>query len=130
MRLVLDTNILVSALFWDGNERRVLRMCKDKKHQLILSPQILDELTEVLKVKFKVPDDKIKGYTETLILMAEMVYPVGEIHVIREDPDDDIILETAVVGQADMLITGDTHLLKIRNYKGIRIDKSRRLGVS
>jgi putative PIN family toxin of toxin-antitoxin system len=127
MRLVLDTNTLVSALFWDGNERQVLRKCKNKEHQLIVSPQILDELTEVLKVKFHVPDDRIKEYIEELILIAEIVHPVGEIHVVKEDPDDDIILETAVVGKVDMLVTGDKNLLKIKDYRGIVIDRSRKL---
>jgi len=127
MRLVLDTNTLVSALFWDGNERQVLRKCKSKEHQLIVSPQILDELTEVLRVKFHVPDNKIREYVEELILIAEIVYPVGEIHAVKEDPDDDIILETAMVGKVDMLVTGDKYLLKIKKYRGIVINRSRKL---
>ena len=124
MRLVLDTNILISALFWEGNERNLLRLCRKKKHQLIISPQILDELSRVLLDKFKLPTEKINDYREEILLMSELVLPMGEIDVIKEDPTDNIILETAQLGKASRIITGDRHLLKLKKFKGINITKS------
>ena len=123
MRLVLDTNILISAFFWDGNERKLLRSCRRKKHQLIVSPNILDELSRVLQKKFKLPFDKINEYREEILLMAEIVIPAGEIELIKEDITDNIVLETAILGKADRIITGDKHLLKLKECKGIKITK-------
>lgn len=123
MRLVLDTNILISAFFWDGNERKLLISCRRKKHQLIVSPNILDELSRVLQKKFKLPFDKINEYREEILLMAEIVIPTGEIELIKEDITDNIVLETAILGKADRIITGDKHLLKLKECKGIKITK-------
>lgn len=69
MRIVLDTNVLISALFWDGNERKLLWDCKKKKHQLIISPDILEELDKILDKKFKVPAEKINEYLQDILLM-------------------------------------------------------------
>lgn len=124
MRIVLDTNILISAFFWDGNERKLLRLCRKKKHQVITSPQILDELTRILLDKFNLPEEKINEYREEILLMSELVLPVGEIDIIKEDPADNTVIETALLGKAVKIITGDKHLLKLKKYKGIEITKS------
>ncbi|MEE9150742.1 MAG: putative toxin-antitoxin system toxin component, PIN family [Thermoplasmata archaeon] len=124
MRIVLDTNDLISAFFWDGNERKLLRMCRKKKHQLVTSPQILVELTRVLLDKFDLPEGKVNEYQEEILLMSELILLTGEIDIIEEDPTDNIILETAVLGKATKIITGDKHLLKFKKYKGIEIIKS------
>ena len=124
MRLVLDTNILISAFFWDGNERKLLRSCRRKKHQLIVSPDILDELSRVLQRKFKLPFEKVNEYREEILLMAEIVIPTGQIEIIKEDVTDNIVLETATIGKAEKIITGDKHLLKLKEFKGIIITKS------
>jgi putative PIN family toxin of toxin-antitoxin system len=121
---VLDTNILVSALFWDGNERKLLKSCRRREHQLIMSPQILDELTRVLEDKFELPIDKVNQYCEEILLMSELVLPHGGIDIIKEDPTDNLIIETALLGKAAKIVTGDKHLLKFENYKGIEITKS------
>jgi len=127
MRLVLDTNILISALFWEGNERRLLWDCKRKKHQLVISPYILEEMSRVLDEKFKLPVDKRRKYTEDILLIADVVFPAGNIHAIKDHPADDIILETAIIGKADMLITGDKHLLSLKRFRGVRIGKTSRI---
>jgi len=124
MRLVLDTNILISALFWDGNERKLLRLCRKGKHQLIISPQILDELSRVLLDKFNLPSEKLKEYREEILLMSELALPVGDVDIIKHDPTDNMILETAQIGKADRIITGDKHLLKLNKFEGIKITKS------
>ena len=127
MRVVLDTNIFVSAFFWNGNERRVLKSCKKKKHQLITSPQILDELSRVLLSKFDVPKDMVMDFQEELLLMSELVVPAGGLKTILEDPSDNIVLETAELGKADKIITGDRHLLRLKRYKDIQIRQSANL---
>ncbi len=127
LRVVLDTNVLVSALFWEGNERKALRRCKTGEFRLITSPGILEELERVLMRKFDVPEEKARGYLRELIVISEIVFPMGEIHVIDQDPADDIVLETAVLGRADMIITGDEHLIKFKKFKSVDIKNARDL---
>jgi putative PIN family toxin of toxin-antitoxin system len=127
MRLVLDTNVLISALFWDGNERKLLLDCKKKKHKLIISPEILEEMNRILDVKFDVPSEIRIKYEQNILRISEIVFPKGEIRVVNEHPADNVIIETAILGKADKLITGDKHLLNLRTVEGIKIDKSSRV---
>lgn len=120
----MDTNVLVSALFWDGNERELLMQCRKKELHLILSFEILDELSRVLLDKFGLPEGKVNEYREEILLMSELVQLKGNLRIIEEDPTDNMILETAVLGGASMIYTGDNHLLKLQKYKNIEIRKS------
>ena len=124
MRIVFDTNILVSAFFWEGNESEILMKCREHHYKLILSPEILDELEKVLKLKFKVPKARISDYIKEILMFSEIVFPPGELDIIKDDPTDNIILETALMGNANILITGDKHLLKQKQYKKLRIKKA------
>ncbi|MFW6196639.1 MAG: putative toxin-antitoxin system toxin component, PIN family [Thermoplasmatota archaeon] len=124
MRLVLDTNILISAFFWDGNEKEILLKCKNKEHQSVLSPAIIEELNDVLSKKFEVPDNKITKYIQDILFFSEIVFTEGNVDVIEDDPDDNYILETAVKGKASLIITGDNHLLKLKMYENIKIKSS------
>lgn len=124
MRLVLDTNILISAFFWNGNERKVLLKCREKIWESITSPSIIEELNEVLIRKFNVPENKITEYIQDILFFSEIVFTTGEIDVIDRDPDDNIIIETAVKGKSDFIITGDDHLLELGKYNRIKITKA------
>ena len=120
-RVILDTNVLISAFFWNGNERQVLLKCKMNIFKSILSFEILEETKRVLRKKFDLPQEKIDEFIRDVLLFSEIVVIKGDIDVIKEDPSDNIILETAIRGYADLIITGDNHLLKIKAYKGITI---------
>ncbi|MEF8836195.1 MAG: putative toxin-antitoxin system toxin component, PIN family [Candidatus Thermoplasmatota archaeon] len=124
MRVVLDTNVLISAFFWDGNERQVVFECRTKTYQSVSSPAIIEELNDVLSEKFEVPDNKITNYIQDILFFSEIVFTEGDLDVIKEDPDDNYILETAVEGGADLIITGDNHLLQLGNYNNIKIKNS------
>ena len=121
LRVVLDTNILVSAFFWEGHERKILIKCKKRKLISIISLEILNELEKVLKIKFKVPETKIRDYSKEILYFSEIVFPLGELNIIKEDPSDNIILETALISKANILVTGNKHLLKLKKYKSIKI---------
>jgi putative PIN family toxin of toxin-antitoxin system len=121
LRVVLDTNILVSAFFWEGNERKILIKCKNRNLNSITSLEILNELEKVLKIKFKVPENKIRDYSKEILYFSEIVFPLGELNIIKEDPTDNIILETALIGKANILVTGNKHLLKLKKYKSVKI---------
>ena len=121
LRVVLDTNVLVSALFWDGNARVVQRRCGVGLLRSITSLDILEELDRVLEFKFGLPDDRRRKYLRSIAMTSEVVSIVGELKVIEDDPPDDRVLETAIVGRADAIVTGDKHLLALGSYEGIKI---------
>jgi len=125
--VVLDTNILISAFFWNGNERQVLLKCRMNTLKSVLSSEILDETKRVLQKKFALPQEKIDEFIRDVLLFSEIVVIKGEIDVIKEDPSDNIVLETAIRGNADLIITGDNHLLKIKAHKGIIIIQASKL---
>ena len=126
-RVVLDTNILISAFFWNGNERQVLLKCKMNNLKSVLSFEILDETKRVLRKKFALPQEKIDEFIRDVLLFSEIVVIKGDIDVIKEDPSDNIVLETAIRGNADLIITGGSHLLKIKAHKGIIIVQASKL---
>src|SRR3989338_8247037 len=121
MRVVLDTNILISALFWRGNPYNVVLNALKKKYVLYLSQEILNELGEKLRIKFKFPEDKIRNHIEILRENGKVTKPDVKLDIIREDPDDNKFLECAVSCNADFIVSGDKHLLKIKEFKGIKI---------
>jgi len=121
MRVVLDTNILISAVFWRGSPYKVVLNALKSKYSLYLSHQILDEIEEKLRVKFKFPDDKIQEHIEILRAYGEIIRPIVKLNVIKADADDNKILECAVSCGADYIVSGDNHLLDLSEYKGIKI---------
>ena len=125
MRVVLDTNVLVSAHLWNGNERVVLGLCRSGDLRSVTSPQILSELERVLNQKFKKADDEVSEYIMELVTMSDIVIPGGNISIIDIDPDDDMVLETALIGIAAIIITGDSHLLSLRSYEGVGIMRTK-----
>jgi len=123
----MDTNVLVSAFFWDGNERDVNQRCREGLLRSITSPDILKELDRVLINKFRLPESPRRMYLRMITMTSEVVLLKGEVSVIKEDPTDDKVLETAIVGSADIIVTGDRHLLSLGCYEGIRIIQAREL---
>lgn len=71
--------------------------------------------------KFRTPAGKRGQFLRGLLKVADVVFTDGTIHVVLPDPDDDEVLETAFLGNADMIITGDKHLLTLKQYQGIAI---------
>jgi uncharacterized protein len=121
-RVVVDTNVLVSALGWRGAPYRLIQGCFAGRHQLLLSPAILSELDRVLRYpKLGFEPGAILSYLESLAETAEMVSPAIRLEVVKEDPDDDKFLECAVEGGAQALVTGDSDLAKLGSFEGIPI---------
>ncbi|MEK6876944.1 MAG: putative toxin-antitoxin system toxin component, PIN family [Nanoarchaeota archaeon] len=121
MIVVLDTNILISAIFWRGNPYEVVRNALKKKYSLYLSTEILNELEEKLRIKFKFPEDNISNHIELLKEYGKIVVPISKVNAIKEDPDDNKVLECAETAKADYIVSGDAHLLKLKEFKGIKI---------
>jgi putative PIN family toxin of toxin-antitoxin system len=121
VRVVIDTNVLVSAFIVGGKPRRlVLKLLEE--HTVILSRQMLAELADVLaRDKFIVKTSQVDRFLASLVRKSKIVTPSSRFKVISEDPDDDVVLNTAYNGKADYIITGDKHLLALKEFKRIKI---------
>lgn len=123
MRVVLDTNVLVSALLFTGITSQMVPLWQKGSITVLLSREILDEYLRVLAYpKFQLSEEEIKGLIEEELLpFVQVIKPGTRIHVVKRDPSDNKFLECAVAGKADALISGDKDLLVIRHYRRIRI---------
>ena len=122
MKAVLDTNVFVSGIHWSGASEKVLRLWFLNKFKLISSTETVGEFVKIM-TSFKVPM-KIEDilWWESLILeKSELVVPTKKIDIVKDDPDDNKFIEAALEGKADYIVTQDNHLLKIKEFKGIKI---------
>jgi putative PIN family toxin of toxin-antitoxin system len=125
MRLVLDTNVVVSALLWDGPPRRLLQVGRGESVMLFSSAPLLAELTDVLsRAKFeKKIAASLLSVDQLVDLYAELIALVRPIAVPRlaPDPDDDVVIGTALAANANFVVTGDRTLRSVAQYEGGRI---------
>jgi putative PIN family toxin of toxin-antitoxin system len=121
MRVVLDSNVLVSALVGHSLPRRLLFQLL-KGHVILSSIQMLAELEEVLlRKKFELTRGQIEEYLKLVINGTHLINVTVCPEVVLEDPDDDIILATASEGDADYIVTGDKHLLRLEKHQVTKI---------
>ncbi len=125
MRLVLDTNVLVSGFLWEGKPRRLLNFGTGKEIVFCTSAPILAELDEVLsrrKFAKRVANShlSIDQFLESYLREAISVQPVPTLRIVS-DPDDDVLIGTALAAKADYIVTGDHAVLAVAEYAGVRI---------
>jgi len=121
IRVVIDTNVLVSALIANGKPRKLVFMLLEE-HKVILSRQMLAELADVLtRDKFNVKSAQIDRFLASLMKKSKIVSADSHFKVIKDDPDDDIVLNTAYIGKAGYIVTGDKHLLALKEFKTIKV---------
>lgn len=125
MRLVLDTNVVASAILWSGTPRLLLQAAREKRVTLFTSTAMLAELTDILgrrKFEKKIAasqlsiDQLVDGYAQ----LTSVVRPTATPR-IAPDPDDDVVVGTALAAKADLIITGDKPLLTVSEHQGVRI---------
>ena len=93
----------------------------EREYALLVSPALLRELAEVLRMDLAWPESEIIAQLKLMVRVATIVEPNFTLEVIREDPDDDRIVECAVAGNADLIVSGDRHLTKYKVFQGIGI---------
>ena len=122
LRIVLDTNVLVSAIITEGKSQDLLKLAIQRQFLLIKSKEIIDEFTQVLqRPKFGMTRREVIEAKNALMKIGKTIKVTSNRKVVKEDPDDDIFINAALDGNADCIISGDPHLLNIANYKGIEI---------
>jgi len=126
VRVVLDTNVLISGIFFSGLPFKILTHWRKGNFTAVISEPIILEYTRVVEeISAKFPQIDIHEILELFILNSEIV-DIGDLKITEcEDPDDNKFLECAIAGNCDIIVSGDKHLLKLRAYQGIEILKPR-----
>lgn len=121
IRVILDTNVIISS-FWGGQPKEIVQLWQKGEICVLLSKTILDEYFTVLN-RFDLTDEDI----EDLSLLfsdprrTEIISPQVRLHIVKEDLDDNKFLESALEGNADYIISGDSHLLNLKLFQKIKI---------
>lgn len=122
LRIVLDTNVLISAIIRDGKPRKLFQMGIDGKYHILLSRKMLDGLSMVLqRPKFKMTEEEIIRIVSALEVTAKKVVVTSDFQVVTSDPDDNVIINTAHDAKANYIVSGDPDLKDLKNFRGIRI---------
>lgn len=122
MRIVLDTNVLISGIFFSGRPFEILKAWRDDKIRLVLSPEILDEYyrtSNLLKEQFTSID--VEPILNMIAINSDLIQAPALREQVCDDPDDDKFLACALAGNAKVIVSGDKHLLRLSGYQGIII---------
>ena len=120
LRIVLDSNVLISSYVFGGKPESVLQLIITDKVQGVTSQSLISEFLDVLRKKFKVSSTDIQRVQNEIQELFEIVYPKETLHVVR-DEDDNRVIEAAIEGNCDCIITGDKDLLDLGKFKNIKI---------
>ena len=124
-RVILDTNIVISSVL-GGALVLIFEKWDQGKFTVVVTSDILSEYFDVInRSKFRLKQDTIDKITRYLYQFSEYVVPEEKIQVIETDPKDDKFLEAAVAGKVDFIVSGDNHLLEIKEFRGIPIISGR-----
>ena len=122
VKAILDTNVLISGIFWKGTPFEILKAWQEQRFRLAISPPILDEYRRVLEEMSKKRSSLVAGSILELIeFHSEMIEPVSFAKAVCSDPDDDKFLEAAVAADADYVVSGDAGLLRVKKYQRVQI---------
>ncbi len=124
IKAVFDTNILISSIFWKGPPYDLMRNVISGEILLFTSLPIINETREVLIRDFNISMETVEEHVDIIVYNSVMVSSTENLGVIEADETDNRILECAVSGEADYIVSGDKHLLNLREYKGIKIVKA------
>ena len=127
MKIVLDTNVWLSGIFWDGEASKILEKAEKKDIQIIISEDILSEIIKVLNRESKFQKYilnlrlSIEDLLRTILSISTLIETKTKLDIIKADPKDNIILEVALEGKAEHIISYDNHLLNMIEFRNIKI---------
>ncbi len=123
MRVVLDTNVLISATFWTGKPKQLLNKARQGKVAFLTSETLLQELNEVLMREakpFKMSAEEAARIVTAMRSLAEIISTHSRVTTCQDEKDNRV-LECALDGSADCIVTGDLHLLELNSVQGVKI---------
>ena len=122
MKVTVDTNFLISATQWDYSvAHKLLKKFILSDAEIFTTQDILDETAEVLERDFEYSKGDAENIIEKILLFAKLIKTKQKIDVVKDDPDDNKVIDCAIEPSSDYIITYDKHLLKLKDYKGIKI---------
>jgi len=122
MKIVLDANVFISALFWGGNPRILLERAINKKDELFISKEILQEIEDVIgRPKFHAGKNEIEYIIKSIEEIANMAVISNRIKKGSRDKTDNKYIECGIAANVDYIISGDNHLLELKEYNSIKI---------
>ena len=126
MRVILDTNVFVSGIFFTGPPYQILKAWQDGKLKLVISPEILEEYQRVgVALAEQFPSIDLRLILELVTIKAEMVRAQSLSEPVCVDPDDDKFFACALAGKSKTIVSGDKHLLHVSGFREIRVLKPR-----
>lgn len=122
MKVVLDTNVYISAILFGGNCEEILKLAVEGSFELVISKSIISEIESILREKFKWSKKQISETISYIKDITTVIKPGIPLSAVKNDPSDNKILECAVSTRANYIVTGDrNHLLPIKEYRRIKI---------
>ena len=121
MRIVLDTNVYIAAFLSKGLASKILLLGEKGRVSLYISPDIFKEIQDKLATKFKVGKKDIEEFSYLVRNSTKPIYPKKKINFVKIDPDDNIVLECASSANANLIVSMDKHLLKLKSFERIGI---------
>jgi len=122
VRIVLDTNVLISSIFFGGPPSEILKAWRDGRVRLVLSPEILDEYNRVSNLLGEqYPGIDVEPVLNMIAFNSDLVQAPALLERVCDDPADDKFLACAIAGKANAIVSGDKHLLRLLAHQGIRI---------
>jgi putative PIN family toxin of toxin-antitoxin system len=123
VKIVIDTNVLISAIFWTGNPKQLLNKVRRGEATFLISEDLLNEFKEVLMRKdkpFKLSLEEAERVVTEMRGIAQIVHPNSQVVVCKDERDNEV-LECDIDGRAEYVISGDLHLLGLKSFKGVKI---------
>ena len=128
MKVVVDTNVVISGVFFGGHPRRVLEAWRDGAVDLVISAEVLDEYRRVgERLEEQFPGVSLKPFLALVVANAMSVEPGPLPSPVSRDPNDDPFIACAVAGGCDAIVSGDRHLLEVSGHGGIDVLTPRQL---
>jgi len=122
MRILFDTNTLISAVIANGKPRKLLLMALANEFDLVSSNELLKEFENVIsRPKFKLSSLEINKFVNTVRKTVKIVKVKSDFKVVKDDPEDDKVLNASYDAKVVYIVTGDSDLLKLKKFKGIKI---------
>ena len=122
MKVVVDTNVVISGVFFGGMPSRILEVWRDKRIDVVVSPDILEEYRRVgeqLETQFT--DVSLAPFLALLLMNAEIIEPPDLPEQVSRDSDDDKFIACALAGGCHVIISGDKDLLEVTGYQGLKV---------
>lgn len=127
MKVIIDTNVFISGVFFSGPPSKILEAWRDGKVQLVVSREILQEYQHVLEtMEEEFTGVDVSEILELFTVKSELIAAPALIKAVCVDPDDDKFLACALASKVKHIISGDKHLLKVSGYRGVEVVKPRK----